>query len=243
MAYAFVQAGTPTKNTAANGSFQVTVSITGVASGSLLYLPIAWTSDAATISSVNDGTAWSVACTKESSGGGGYSLGSFYLKNAGSGTHTITVTFGGAATMLVGVALEYSNIDTTAPFDQMASPGSAGNVTTTVATTPATTSANELVIGSGLGDTVADAISDATGYTDRVSYTDVGTYFLTGDKRVTSTGAAQSVTINAASNSHLLAMIATFIEAAAGSGDSTIPFLGDANHVRDPRSKRAVFIF
>lgn len=224
MAYAFVQKGTAVQNTALDGSHAVTVTITGVTAGNLLVLAWIWATDALTITSVTDGTAWTVANPANTSAGGSYGQAVYFLPNAGSGTHNVVITMSGAGTLRCGQIFEYSGLKTSSVLDKHAESGSAGNTTSNSATTAATTGAPEMVFAFSIGDTANDAISNASGYTDESSLADnVNLWrFLVSDKRIT-VDATQSCTVSAGTASHLLTVVSTFIEAAASS-TVTSPF-------------------
>ncbi len=171
----------------------------------------------------------------------------FYVKNANSGSHTITPQANGAYNTTV---LEFSGLDTAAPFDVSTSAlTSNANQTSQVTGTTATTAqASELVvIGLGLGAQIGTA---DVGFTDPVSgfttarkvsndLSDLATFHAY--KTVSSTG-TQTATFNwtdpdtgGGNASH--AAIATFKAAAGGAQIGSRRRRGAANHPGDgPRS-------
>ena len=160
-----------------SGTSQTTISatLTGVTAGSALVACIGYSNIGGGVSvSCSDGTAYSESasgiCTDT---GNNQHSRVFYLANAGSGSHTITITFGSAQAFLRLVVLEVGGVATTSPEDGSAdqaqsSPG-LGNDVISSSATGTTTQADAIVLGftQNTGEThpSGDITTAGTGYT------------------------------------------------------------------------------
>lgn len=209
-AYAFLQSAT----SGPSSGLTATVTINGVAQGSLLVLAIRLSSENRTTDSVSDGTnSWSSATTRTA--GSGASLQIWKASNVSSGNFTITATFDTSAANTVFLAvLEYSGIATTSPQDVNDSDVNAGT-TSSVTTGPITTTQDtELIFTAGFSEGADRPLTTPSGFTQRVELTGATNEVEIVDKRQTTSG-SQSVTWEVTGgNGYVHAHIVAFKESA-----------------------------
>lgn len=144
------------------------VSLTGVTSGNLLILALAYNDATDVISSVT-GTNTFTRVVNTYHGMNGLSVVLYYAQNAASGNETVTTTF--SASKSANCALhEYSGVVTSGALDKSTSgSGTATTGTDGASTTSVTTTANGELIFSSINQTSGGApvITAGTGYTLR----------------------------------------------------------------------------
>jgi hypothetical protein len=217
MAGAIVQSGYAVDDSG-NSSTTIAVTLTGVAAGNALVAFVARNSTVA-INSVNDGASYTAAadgiCHNTTDN---ESSSVYYLLNAGSGSHTVTVTFASDVTYRRLRVLEISGIATSAAADGAAHQAQNGVGTTTdsisSSATASTTNANDFILGLTQDTTAVDpgsgTLAAGTGYTLSGSNQILGVEY----KNVSATGAQTATftdTKNAGRTTHVLALKQTAV--------------------------------
>lgn len=153
----------------------------------------------------NGAHSWTNNEVTNSAAAGGLTLATARAFNiTGSGTHTVTITFGATCVEHVTLAIAtYSGLTTTDPFDVDAGDTFSETATPTSDATATTTQANEMVVGS-LGQAPGETMTAGSGYTKRVercSGSGIACVAIE-DKNVSSTGTQTAdFTLGVAANS------------------------------------------
>jgi hypothetical protein len=148
---------------------QIQLTLNGVAAGDTLIISFG-TGNAATLSSAVDSSGNTVsAAVALTTAAGGPAQGIYYVQNASSGTHTVTITVS-ASTNLIGFISEWSGLATSGVFDKAAAVAGASSVSiSTASITPAVS--GELVIFGVTQQTSGNTFSSFTGgFTQQASY-------------------------------------------------------------------------
>src|ERR1043165_5812386 len=117
MAGAIVQTGYNVDDSGGNAT-TIAVTLTGVTAGNTLMAHTGWT-DAGTITcTVSDGTSYTTGDTKRNNATDSQSGQTYYLENAGSGSHTITATFSTTTSFRRIRVAELSGLQTSSSKDQ-----------------------------------------------------------------------------------------------------------------------------
>jgi len=182
------------------------ITITGVAAGSTLVVHIGWdVSGSAAISSVSDGTAYTDGDATRTDAGNTEASAVYFLQNAGSGSHTITVSLSASAPVIYLRVHEIGGVVTSGGVNRstgqvQTSPGTATDGVSSSATA-ATTAANCFVLGvsqnNSEGPPGTGSFSAGTGYTLSGSEAHMAAEW----KNVTSTGAQTATFTQSVNNS------------------------------------------
>lgn len=152
---------------------------------------------------------------------GGSRCGQYYKTNGSGGSgHTFTVSLASAGDCGV-TALEFSNEDTSSPFDQSAGGGEITDTTThTSNTTGTTTQANEiLVFGFCTGDNAGASLTGSSGWTVPTNgYADSGGVDIGGGYQIVSATGTYTASCISATLCRSAMVIGTYKEATGGGG-------------------------
>jgi hypothetical protein len=171
----------------------VQATLTGVAAGSLLTVGAIQFGSSTTTATCSDGTSYAASQrgvdTTDNS-----SCYVFYLKNAGAGSHTVTVTW--STSIAAGNSViwftEWSGVDTTSPFDIDAAsttPGAASTTINTPSITPPSTADLLYCVAAG-GGTISAVNSPWTQGT--IVSGDADGYILSGTTSPTAVNMTQT---------------------------------------------------
>lgn len=159
------------------------------------------------------------AYTQVVNGGDGSAseVGLWYAKNISGGTPTVTVSFAAQVERCAVIAIEYSGLDTSAPFDVKATFVLGGNntVPSTNSTSASTNFNNELVVNV-FGSFGGISNSAGTGYTNYLG----NAYANYQDMYITSAG-VQSGSFGLSNVGRWSAHVSTFVEASAATSTPT----------------------
>lgn len=206
--------------------------ITGVTAGNHILAHIGSDDGGGTLTaSVSDGVSYAVADVKRVDSGNNQFGEVFYLENAGSGSHTVTVTIaGGTPSNLILRLLEVSGLLTSGSLDQafgqaQATPGTGANGVSSGASA-ATTNANDFVMGftqnTGEATPGTSVITAGTGYTK--SGTD--NYMAAESKSVAATGAQTATFTQSVATSRVTHVVAFKEIGAAAGASASLGLLG-----------------
>lgn len=202
-------------NTVAPGA-SLTISLTGVATGSLLVLAISTSGAGTSISTVSDGVnTWTRRSGRTFVGSGG-GCETWEANNVTGGNLTVTVTPSGTVNILLAIA-EYSG-PSASPFDKQASTSGTSASPNSGATTT-TAQADEILVGVISQNSAGGTISPGSGYTLRQSSAAAGGLILNlMDQTVSATGtySADATMVS----SQWVSQITTYKTAAAASSTS-----------------------
>ena len=196
------------------------ITITGVTSGSTLVLHTGWdVTSSAAITGVSDGNAYTDGDTTRTDAGNTEASAVYFLQNAGSGSHTITVSLSASAPVIYLRVHEIGGVVTSGGVNRstgqvQTSPGTATDGISSSATA-ATTAANCFVLGvsqnNSEGPPGTGSFSAGTGYT--LSGTEA--HMAAEWKNVTSTGAQTATFTQSVNNSRTTQVLAFEVTALA----------------------------
>lgn len=214
MAGAIVQS-TYTVNDGGGSVSTFAATLNGVVAGNTLVAFCGYGNAPACTSTASDGTSYSVGDAQRNNSDNQNSK-VFYLENAGSGTHTVTVTLSSAEAFVRLRFIEVSGLVTSSSLDKdtgqgQTTPGTGANAATSGASA-ATTNATDFVMGFYQDSTDVDpgsgTVSAGTGFTISGS----NRILAFESKSVVATG-AQTATFTQSTNTSTLVHVVAFIEA------------------------------
>ena len=215
MPIAIVQSASGTTSGSAN---TVTATLTGCTSGNSILVRIFGYTASRTISSVNDGSAYTQAV--ETGNSFAYWCEHWYLVNISSGTHTITATVGSSLTADMRIFVqEVSGIDNASP---VAATGIDENTGTSVTSHPCASSAlsystGDLYLGAGGLGSGGGTITPASGFTsDYVPTVGAGARGLAQSQVMASSGSDQASWTSGTARTHLCCGVVYRAAAVAG---------------------------
>jgi hypothetical protein len=168
---AFVTGQVVTENNVTDASNQRSMALSGVTAGNALIVAIRVTAGAAyqvsTVSSNLDGVLTKLTDIQDAA----IRFYTWYLENASAGTHTLTLTTGGASQTVRWTIAEYDNVPSSGIIDNA---DSAAFSTTTTPTTSnvTTTGASRVIVSAIATDLGATTIVPADGETERTELND-----------------------------------------------------------------------
>lgn len=215
MAGAYVQS-----DVAEADSGNLTPSLTGVAAGNCLILAMSYGQRTiSSVSSSQDGN-FTEGPTDETQTWARVSL--WYLENASSGTHTVTISFSGASHYCRAFLGEYSGLETSSVLEDSSAANTGGS--SSINSGNVITSQDCTFIGNGTqSDTTVGLSHSFSGHTERYEDTDASRMPISVMEATGVSSGTYSNTFSKASGSHAMATFLAAFKESSGEPPAAAP--------------------